>query len=155
MKTLGSFILTSLISPSSFAAPLPGFQYISPKAKEITEDDVTFHYMSSDGTFDLKCAHVYDSPEASDWDVWCGKGTKMLRQFRVHFLVRQLENRAAQKSAYEVLYWVIDRNAKKTAFSSTSTWMQFNNLSNLETMSFSQGVENDYAYLTVTLKPRR
>jgi hypothetical protein len=155
MKTLLSISIL-FFSLSSFAArSLPGFTSVG--TKEIQESDVTFRYQSNDGTFDLECAHVFDSPEAHDWDVWCGKGsgTNLLRQFRVHFMVRALEHRTLQKSAYEVLYWVIDRNAKKPQFDSTSTWLQFNNLSKLEVMSFSQGVENDYAMLTVTFKPRQ
>jgi hypothetical protein len=155
MKTLLSISIL-LLSLSSFAAPsLPGFTSIG--TKEIHEDDVTFRYQSNDGTFDLECTHVFDRPEAHDWDVWCGKGsgTNLLRQFRVHFMVRALEHRVLQKSAYEVLYWVIDRDSKKTQFDSTSTWLQFNNLSKLEVMSFSQGIENDYALLTVTFKPRQ
>lgn len=159
MKTLLSISIL-FFSLSSFAAPsLPGFTSVG--AKEIKEDDVTFRYQSNDGTFDLECAHVFDSPEAHDWDVWCGKGsgTNLLRHFRVHFMVRALEHRTLKKSAYEVLYWVIDRGNKneprnKVQFDSTSTWLEFNNLSQLEVMSFSQGVENDYAMLTVTFKPR-
>lgn len=135
------------------AAP-SGFSLVGTKA--IQEDDVTFKYQSADGTFELKCTHVFDEPDLSDWDVWCGKGTKWLRQFRIHFLVRQYESKSANRSAFEVLYWVIDRDQHMSkAFSSTSSWIQFKNLSNLERMSFSQGVENDYAYLTVELKPTK
>ncbi|WP_295899386.1 hypothetical protein [uncultured Bdellovibrio sp.] len=155
MTILQRIILAALfLLPSfSFAAPA-GFSFVN--AKEIKEDDVTFTYQSNDGTFELKCTHVFDQPELSDWDVWCGKGTKMLRQFRVHFLVRQYQSKAADRSAFEVLYWVIDRDQHMSkAFSSTSSWIQFRNLSNLEKMSFSQGVENDYAYLTVELKPTK
>lgn len=145
----GLLIFTSL---SAAASPAP--QGFAPTAREIQEDDVTFRYTSSDGTLDLKCAHVFDKPEAHDWDVWCGKGTPWLRQFRVHFLARYFENRAKQKSAFEILYWVIDRNQKQTQFSSTSSWLIFDNLSSLNTMSFNLGVENDYAYLTLEFKPR-
>ncbi|WII73106.1 hypothetical protein QJS83_04370 [Bdellovibrio sp. 22V] len=154
MNSLQKFLLASLLcfSSISFAAPV-GFKLIG--TKELQEDDVTFRYQSSDGTLDLKCTHVFDQPEAHDWDVWCGKGTKWLRQFRVHFLVRQYETRTADRSAFEVLYWVIDRDTPTPKFSSTSSWLQFRNKSNLEVMSFSQGVENDYAYLTVELKPKK
>lgn len=124
------------------------------KSQQISEDDVTFKYISSDGEIELKCTHYYDQPELYDWDVWCGKGTNMLRQFRVHFLVRQYEHQTEDRSALEVLYWVIDRDQNiSKAFSSTTTWVQFKNKSKLETLSFSQGIENDYAYLKVDLRP--
>lgn len=145
------FILFSLIPQFSFAAP-HGFTLVG--TKEIKEDDVTFKYTSNDGSIQLNCTHVYDKPELSDWDVWCGKGTKLLRQFRIHFLVRHYESENKDRSAYQVLYWVIDRDQPtEKKFSSTSSWIQFKNLPTLEKMSFSQGVENDYAYLTVELKP--
>lgn len=129
-----------------------GFKFT--KAKAITEDNVSFKYVSSDGSIELNCTHYFDKPELSDWDVWCGKGTKMLRQFRVHFLVREYRHQTEEKSAYEILYWVIDRDQNLSkAFSSSSSWIQLLKRSPLERLSFSQGVENDYAYLTVELKP--
>lgn len=145
--------LILLIPTLGFAATVPAnFSMVGPRA--IQEEDVTFKYASADGTIELTCTHFFDKPEYSDWDVWCGKGTKLMRQFRVHFLVRQYQNRSENRSAFEVLYWVIDRNQNMSkAFSSTSTWIQFNNLSALDTMSFSQGVENDYAYLKIDFKP--
>lgn len=155
-KFVLSFIFStafSLFLPDfSFATPAAGFSAIG--TNKIEEDDVIFRYTSNDGTIDLKCAHVFDKPAANDWDVWCGKGTKWLRQFRVHFLVRNYESRSSQRSAFEVLYWVIDKDQPTSkSFSSTSSWIQFKNLSDLERMSFSQGVENDYAYLSVEFKP--
>ncbi|MDG0815403.1 hypothetical protein [Bdellovibrio svalbardensis] len=155
MKTFKALLIASILTISSTSLAVPkGFSEI--RSKEIQEDDVTFRYMSNDGTFDLKCAHVYDKPGAWDWDVWCGKGTNMLKMFRVHFLVRQYKAKAAEKTGFEILYWVIDRNQPATkAFSSTSTWLQFNSLTDPEVLSFSQGVENDYAYLTLEYKPGR
>ncbi len=155
MKTIKALLIASVITLSSsvFAAP-KGFSEIG--TKELKEDDVTFHYMSNDGTIDLKCAHVFDKPGAWDWDVWCGKGTNMLRMFRVHFLIRQYQSKVANKTAYEVLYWVTDRDQPTTkAFSSTTTWLQFNSLTTADMLSFSQGVENDYAHLTIEYKPGR
>ncbi|MGZ3792199.1 MAG: hypothetical protein ACXVCP_07615 [Bdellovibrio sp.] len=136
------------------ASTAPDLSFVQVGTKQIKEDDVTFTYTSNDGTIALKCAHVFDKPESNDWDVWCGKGTKLLRQFRIHFLVRKYESRSSERSAFEVLYWVTDRDqAINKSFSSTSSWIQFKNSSNLEKLSFSQGIENDYAYLTVELKP--
>lgn len=152
MKLINLIFSACLFAPAlAFAAVPSGFKFI--KNKEITEDNVTFRYMSSDGTIDLPCTAVYDEPDLWDWDVYCGKGTKMLRQFRVHLLIRMYENRQNPRSAMEVLYWVIDRDKTPRAFSSTSSWIQYRNLSDLEVMRFSQGVENDYATLTVEFKP--
>lgn len=154
MNTLLKLAWLFLFAPCFvFAAPPAGFSEIG--SREIKEDDVTFKYSSSDGTIELNCTHVFDKPELHDWDVWCGKGTKWLRQFRVHFLVRQYKSPNANQSAFEILYWVIDRNrATSAAFSSTSSWVQLKNLSSLDTLSFSQGVENDYAFLKLNFTPR-
>lgn len=155
MGTFLKIIFLVLITPIATWGVPPSTDFFKIGKKEIQENDVVFKYSSADGSVELKCTHVFDSPDLNDWDVWCGKGTKMLRQFRVHFLVRQYQSRSAQRSAFEVLYWVTDRNQHITkAFSSTSTWIQFKNLSDLETMSFSQGVENDYAFLKLEFTPQ-
>ncbi len=155
MKIIFKFLILSFVfSSAAFAStPRNGFSLIGPK--QIQEEDVTFSYSSSDGGFELKCTHVFDKPELNDWDVWCGKGTPNLRQFRVHFLARHYQNRNTKQSAYEVLYWVIDRNQPTSkAFSSTSSWIEFKNISELNLLSFSQGVENDYAFLKLDFKPK-
>lgn len=155
MKTLQALLLSLFLLPSLALASNKAPQGFTPITMQgIQEDDVVFRYWSNDGTLELKCAHVFDKPDAHDWDVWCGKGTKWLRQFRVHFLVRQYGNSTTQKSAFEILYWVIDRDSKQPKFSSTSSWLIFDNPSKLNTMNFHLGVENDYAYLTVEFKPR-
>jgi hypothetical protein len=124
--------------------------------KDVAEEEAVFSYASADGEFNLKCTHYLDKPETHDFDVWCGKGTPWLRTFRVHFMVRQHDKPNEGKSAFEVLYWVIDRDQKDASkkFSSGSTWISFRNPSDLERMSFSQGVENDYANLSVDYRPR-
>lgn len=122
--------------------------------KQIQEDDVVFSYTSIDGSVQLKCVHVFDNPETHDWDVVCGKGTKLVRQFRVHLLIREFANLNTRHSAIEVLYWIIDRDQPITkTFASTSSWIHFKNISELEKISFRQGVENDYASLNLEFKP--
>lgn len=147
MQLKSLFISTLLIvsAPSSFAAT----------TREVMEDEVKFSYASADGEFSLKCVHYLNKPETHDFDVWCGKGTPHLRTFRVHFLVRQHDKPSIGKSSLEVLYWVIDRDQDMTRkFSSGSTWINFKNQSAIEKMNFSQGVENDYANLSVEYRPR-
>lgn len=120
---------------------------------EVAESEITFSYASTDGEFNLKCTHYLHDPALHDFDVWCGKGTRHMRTFRVHFLSRQHE-RADGGSALEVLYWVIDRDTTPRKFSSGSTWINFRSASDLERLTFSQGVENDYANLSVEYRPR-
>lgn len=132
---------------------LPTMSLAKTVAKDVAENEVTFNYSSTDGEFTLKCTHYLHEPALHDFDVWCGKGTRHMRTFRVHFLARQHE-RADGGSALEVLYWVIDRDTTPRKFSSGSTWINFRSSTDLEKMSFSQGVENDYALLSVEYRPR-
>lgn len=158
MKSLFNFILLVLLfsntaTEATVTTNRNGFSYV--EEKEIQEEDVTFSYSSSDGSFQLKCTHVFDKPELNDWDVWCGKGTPHLRQFRVHFLARHYKNQETKQSAFEVLYWVHDRNQPTTkSFSSTSSWIELKNMSTIASLSFSQGLENDYAFLKLDFKPK-
>jgi hypothetical protein len=145
-----------LLLPLSFVSAV-AFAGVKEKitTKEVAEDEAVFSYASADGEFSLKCTHYLDKPETHDFDVWCGKGTPYLRTFRVHFMVRQHDKPDQGKSAFEVLYWVIDRDQEASRkFSSGSSWIGFRNPSDLERMNFSQGVENDYANLTVEYRPR-
>ncbi|MEN0057276.1 MAG: hypothetical protein AAGB31_00450 [Bdellovibrio sp.] len=152
MSYLSKMFLSCILCLGGFGSiAFADEKMVAPKA--IAEDDVTFTYASNDGTIRLKCTHYFAKPDAHDWDVWCGKGTPLFRTFRVHFLVRQFENTETKKSAFEILYWVIDRDQPiQKSFSSTSSWIQFRNLSDLELLSFSQSVENDYASLKVDLR---
>lgn len=154
MKTLKLLLALSLlfVSSLSFAGPQPGFKSIG--TKEIKEDDVTFTWMSADGEITLKCAHVYDKPDAWDWDVYCGKGTNMLRIYRVHLLVRQYSKETTNKKALEILYWVTDRNQATPKFNSTSQWIQLRGQADLDFFNMSVGVENDYGTLDVTYRPK-
>lgn len=142
------FIFSVLLAFSSSTA-------LAAKKQQLHESEVKFSYSSADGEFTLKCTHYLHEPALHDFDVWCGKGTSHLRTFRVHFLARQHEKPQLGKNSLEVLYWVIDRDQDMTRkFSSGSTWINFKNKSDIERMNFSQGVENDYAYLSVEYTPQ-
>ena len=151
-----------LIIALSFGFSIPAFAQKAPLTKmnsavkemTIQEEDVVFKYASMDGEFNLKCTHYFDQPELHDFNVWCGKGTPYFRTFRIHFLARHHNYAATGKAALEVLYWVIDRDQDPSRkFSSTSTWINFREPADIERMVFSQGVENDYAALTIEYKP--
>lgn len=153
------FLLTLLWAQNAFCAfglqqsKVPAqFKYF--KVRQIQTKDINFNYSSADGEIQLKCDFYFAAPELHDWNVWCGKGTALFRTFRVHLLFREYRHTVLEKSAYEVLYWVTDRDQPiQKAFSSTSSWLEFNNISSMSKISLSQGVENDYALLTMTYQP--
>jgi hypothetical protein len=73
--------------------------------------------------------------------------------FSAHVVVR--ENVRKINTGMEVLYWVTapgDTPTSPHKFNSSSLLLNVSGKSNLEDLSFSQGVENDRAYLTLKWK---
>ncbi len=135
--------------------PLLLFGVTSPVNKkqqriEIVEPQLQFTYHSTDGEIQLNCTHYKELDKLNDWMVWCGKGTPLFRQFKVHLLIQRHASAVLAKTGLEVLYWVIDRDQPSTqAFQSSSQWFEFDSVTSLKKMKLRQGVENDYAQLAV------
>lgn len=109
--------------------------------------NMTFTYqpMEDAGT---ACTHkqIRDLP---DYAVECvtPHGTKL---FTAHVVVR--ENAREKNTGVEVLYWVTapgDTETSPRKFDSSSLLLNVAGKTKLEDFSFSQGVENDAAYLTL------
>src|SRR5690606_38290572 len=73
----------------------------------IVSEQMSFQYMSNDGSVILDCSHarIRDLP---DWEVVCGKGTPMVKEFVAHFIAREMPQ-GPQRTSFEVLYWVTER----------------------------------------------
>lgn len=113
---------------------------------------VQFSYMSSDGEFQLDCKHLPNSQIETDFDVYCGKGTPLLKEYLVHLIIRGLST--PQETTYEILYWVTDRSqAHKPVFSSTSQLITLDAKTGIKRLSLSQSLENDAAQLYLNYTP--
>lgn len=121
-------------------------------SKELLEK-IEFHYSSSDGSFELDCKHWIGNINAGDFDVVCGKGTKWMRFYSVHLLIREMP--AVDTTTFEILYWVTDRSAKgpTPSFSSHSQLFSIDKNAKIRELRLSQGLENDYAQMSLRYKP--
>ena len=141
------FLFLILLPGLSFASlPVP-----ASSAEELM-DKVSFHYSSSDGEFQLECKHWIGNT-AGDFDVICGKGTRHVKQYLVHLVIRPMKK--TNETTFEILYWVTDRNTKTAmpAFSSVSQLLTVDSKSQLKKIRMSQGIENDYAQMELTYLP--
>ncbi|MBI3505041.1 MAG: hypothetical protein HY059_09385 [Proteobacteria bacterium] len=109
-----------------------------------------FRYVPNEGDFGLDCTHerIQDLP---DWRVSCGPNAE--KKFSVHLIVRTFPG-AGTKSTLEIMYWVTESSVgtKPPVFHANTSWLRFKSGGELESLSMHQGVENDYASLTIELK---
>ena len=143
------FVFALLVFVPSLSFPdLP----LPKSSAEELMDKVSFNYSSSDGEFQLECKHWIGNT-AGDFDVICGKGTKTVKQYLVHLIIRPIKK--PTETTFEILYWVTDRNTKTPmpAFSSVSQLLTVDTKSQLKKIRMSQGIENDYAHMELTYIP--
>lgn len=133
---MNSFLLL-LLTPFAFAQAL-------------TTDQMRFSYqpMEDVGT---ECSHkqIRDLP---DYAVECVTPYET-KLFTAHVIVR--ESVREKNTGLEVLYWVSapgDTPTSPHKFDSSSLLLNMAGKTSLENFSFSQGVENDGAYLTLGFK---
>lgn len=111
---------------------------------------MTFRYEPMEGesspcTFE----QIRDLP---DWAVTCSTGYGKKR-FAAHVIVR--ENPRPNDTGLEILYWVTDRgdtDSTPPKFHSTSALFRLAGNASLSEFTLSQGVENDFAMLTLGWK---
>lgn len=142
--------------PQEFAnsSVVPDIKAQTPKVLSVTEEQLQFSWSSADGTINLSCNHWQPDPTRPDWEVICGKGTKIVKQYMVHLLIRKYEHRQLNTTAFEVMYWITDRQTDfKDMFKSINQWIELPVATPLNRLSMSQGIENDYALLKVHYSP--
>lgn len=114
-----------------------------------TDGELRFQYVPNEGEAPTACTHkrIRDLP---DWAVRCETpyGTKV---FTAHVVIRQ-----PNPLAIEILYWVTDPAAAPgggPAFHSTTTYLRWKDKNAPVAASLAQGIENDYASLTLDWSP--
>jgi hypothetical protein len=69
-------------------------------------------------------------------------------------MIKQYKRTVEPKMALETVYFVTDRKTPNDPkFTSHSSWVVFKGDQDVYSVQLSQSVENDYAYLMVTLNP--
>lgn len=113
-----------------------------------------FKYQSADGEIQLNCVHTAQASDSWDYQVVCGQGTLLQRSYFVHLLIRQYKRAVEPKMALETVYFVTDRKIPNDPkFTSHTSWVTFKGDQDIYSVQLSQSVENDYAYLMVTISP--
>jgi hypothetical protein len=113
-----------------------------------------FKYQSADGQIQLDCVHAAQANDSWDFQVVCGKGTPLQRSYFVHLMIKKYTRTVEPKMALETVYFVTDRKTPNDPkFTSHSSWVMFKGEQEVYSVQLSQSVENDYAYLMVTLSP--
>lgn len=107
-----------------------------------------FRYEPNEGAEAIECTHkqIKDLP---DWDIECGE-----KKFSAHVIVRPYFHERAPKTKIEILYWVVEPGKKPrdtNIFHSSSFMVRLKEKTDLYSVSLSQGVENDFAGLTLEL----
>lgn len=144
-----------LIACLMVSAPLLAKAIPAPIPPEKLQDLIEFSYNSMDGSFNLSCSHWIYNQSAGDFTVICGKGTRTVKEFSVHLLIRTLPT--TKTTTFEILYYLTDRNFKKEPVPRFSSHMQLftvENQTSIKELISSLGVENDYAQLNMTYRPK-
>ncbi len=126
------------------------------KADVIQPGMLTFVYQELNEPWSAySCEHQL-SLEPYDWSVICQVGAKK-KVFLVHLAVTFYNRTQFGQSAYEVLYWVTNQSTKKMQkFDSTTLWVHNHQPQSLaNAFEISQGVENDFSALRLTIRLRK
>lgn len=105
-------------------------------------------YKSNDGEIILNCDFWQIDDSRPNWEVYCGKGTQLKKEFLIHFAIR------IQNKNIEIQYWLTDRQIQdKPRFQSANSWIEISDRP--QKIRLSLGVENDYASLYLDAKPKQ
>ena len=107
-------------------------------------DDFTFHYISSDGSVYLNCTSKVLPSEPDFYRVTCGQAPGVVKVFDARFRVRQLN--MGPRPAFELVYWVTDRNTPERFDYGSTTWLYLDQ-GDILRLTTHMDVENAYAAL--------
>jgi hypothetical protein len=114
---------------------------------------MTFRYQRLVGGFEnFPCRHEKASVGLYEWDVFCDLNGETHKYF-VHLVLQFYPQTSHGTNAYELLYWVTDVTDPMAArHDSSSLWFHNSSPDNfLKVLEASQGIEDDHAYLKLTL----
>lgn len=123
------------------------------KAEPITSAMLEFRYQELNEPWNsYKCDH-YAAPAIFDWIVKC-RVNDQVKGFVVHLVVSFYPRTRLGNSAYEVLYWLTSREANHKYQSSTVWIHNTKPEARASVFELSQGIENDFAALNLTIDLR-
>ncbi|MCB0405606.1 MAG: hypothetical protein KDD51_12550 [Bdellovibrionales bacterium] len=119
----------------------------------IAQPDIQFQYISLADARQFSCVHHKSEIGLYEWDVECGVDGKAHTYF-VHLVLNFYPKTIHGENAYELLYWVTDMTDPHHPKNDSSTiWIHNGHEQNfMKVLEASQGIEDDLAYLKLTLK---
>jgi hypothetical protein len=126
----------------------------SAKGSFFADNQIDFKFQSLLEPYEvMDCIHKRREQRPQDWVVFCTNG-RITYSFDVHLVVNYYPMTSEKMPAYEVLYWVYNRNSRNhSANSSSTSWHYLNSKdSRINLMQVSQGILNDEAYLKLQLR---
>ena len=158
MKLRSLALVTSVIASFPAFGARPGSPAITAgNPLRISANALAFRYLSYDGERITHCTHSVESAEGGDWNVSCEDSARRFkRNYRVHFWVSAYTHSTEPRISYETLYWIVDdSNPKSPKGHSSTVWFHLKDPSALSLLEFRQGVDEDTAYLELTLDLQR
>jgi len=119
----------------------------------IPSTSLKFEYQSADAQFHYDCEHVsVNGADSGDWRVTCAPGTPNQREFGVHLYLQRLVQSKEPQMQINIIYSVADRRSPALSlYTSHVNSFLFKRASDVQTLQLGQSVDNDYAYLYVTI----
>ncbi len=129
---------------------------------ELKKDQLSFDFMSSDGSFWYDCNHEKGT-EPHQWKLVCGSNTNKY-EFNLHLVVTEHKNSVKDDVTIEFHYWA-DRRNNKNKFkiepikcednyvksSTQSTWITVDKNANTKKILGYLGFDNDATQLRVEI----
>ena len=142
-----SFFLATLLIPGALAMAASGAEMV------IAPPQMNFRFLQQEGEVVYSCTHKAANASGYDWDVLCGDGHGVVRNFGVHLLVNAYTSPDATKMKYEILYLVTAREIPMGhgRYVGSTTWVNLNQTAALESVDVSQDVEEIWS-LELNLK---
>jgi len=116
---------------------------------DIKPEDVTFDFMSSEGSFWNDCTHKKLS-EPHQWEIKCPDSTIT---FRVHLLLREYFNDS--EVTYEFHFWADRDQDKKTQTRTQSTWLTVDKGTKTRKIIGYLGFDEDTTQFRIEIRPKK
>lgn len=113
-------------------------------AKEFEHEQLTFDFISSDGSYWYDCKHVKESQPHS-WTVYCDRYV-----FKLHLLLIQYHRE--NESTYEFHYWA-DETSQLKETHTQSTWLTVDKNAAPKKIVGYLGFTQDASQLRIEVKP--
>lgn len=131
----------------------PFVTFADARPMRLSTANLKFEYVPYAASGGSDCKQTLQDAAAQDWLVECTNEAGGVKKFVVHLWATIYTPQDGPK--LELLYWITDvTDPNKRVSHSQTTWLHFEKEVNLKNVTLNEGVDNDSAYLRLTLKLR-